>query len=270
MPHMQANGQELYYEVHGEGEPLLCVMGLAADTLTWLPQLPAFSERHRTVIFDNRDVGRSSMAGQPYEIRDMAQDALALADALELESFHLLGVSMGGAIAQEIALASPERVRTLTLAVTFCRGGAYARKLSDVWGARMQQMSREQRVDELLLLTMSRDWFEDEGTVEWLRGVMLQHPNPQPPEAFARQLDASSRHDARDRLGTLDMPIHVIGAERDILVPGWLSEEIADLIPGCKLTMLEAAPHGITLERAEEFNSAVLDFIAEAGAVRAA
>jgi len=96
MPQMRANGQELYYEVHGEGEPLLCLMGLAADTLTWLPQLPAFGSRHRTVIFDNRDVGRSSMAEGRYEIRDMAQDALALADGLELESFHLLGASMGG------------------------------------------------------------------------------------------------------------------------------------------------------------------------------
>ena len=270
MPHMRANGQELYYEVHGQGEPLLCVMGLAADTLSWLPQLQSFGERHRTVIFDNRDVGRSSMAGGPYEIRDMAQDALALADGLELESFHLLGVSMGGAIAQEMGLAAPERVNTLTLAVTFPAGSAYARKLAEAWGSRVQRMTREQRVDELLLLTMSEAWFEDTGTVEWLRGVMLDHPHPQPADAFARQIDAASRHDARDRLGSLTMPVHVIGAERDILVPVWKSHEVAELIPGSKLTVLERAHHGITLERAEEFNAAVLDFIAEAGPVRTA
>jgi 3-oxoadipate enol-lactonase len=269
MPHLKANGQELYYEVHGQGEPLLCMMGLAADTLSWLPQLPAFAARHRTVIFDNRDVGRSSMAEGPYEIRDMAQDALALADGLELDTFHLLGVSMGGAIAQEVALAAPERVRTLTLAVSFAGSGAYARKLSEAWGGRVQRMTREQRIDELLLLTMSEEWFEDAGTVEWLRGVMLNHPNPQPPEAFARQLDAASRHDARDRLGSLTMPVHVIGAERDILVPVWKSEELSGLVPGSKYTVLKAAPHGVTLERAEEFNGAVLDFIAEAGPVPA-
>jgi 3-oxoadipate enol-lactonase len=270
MPQLRANGQELYYEVHGEGEPLLCVMGLAADTLSWLPQLPAFGERHRTVIFDNRDVGRSSMADGPYEIRDMAQDALALADGLELESFHLLGVSMGGAIAQEMALAAPDRVNTLTLAVTFPAGNAYARKLAETWGSRVHNMTREQRVDELLLLTMSEAWFEDAGTVEWLRGVMLDHPHPQPPEAFARQIDAASRHDVGDRLGSLAMPVHVIGAERDILVPVWKSQEVAEQVPGSKLTILERAHHGITLERAEEFNAAVLDFIAEAGAVSAA
>jgi 3-oxoadipate enol-lactonase len=269
MPRMQANGQELYYEVHGEGEPLLCAMGLAADTLAWLPQVPAFSSQHQVVIFDNRDVGQSSMAEGSYEIRDMAQDALALADGLELDSFHLLGVSMGGAIAQEIALAAPERVRTLTLAVTFARGGAWARKLSEVWGARVQRMSREERVDELMLLTMSEQWFEDASAVEWLRGMMLQNPHPQPPEAFGRQLAAASRHDARDRLDSLTMPVHVIGAEHDILVYVWKSQEVAELIPGSKLTVLDGAPHGITLERAEEFNAAVLDFIAEAGAVRA-
>ena len=103
----EANGQQLYYEIHGEGEPLLCVHGLSCDTLAWIPQIQAFAAEHRTVIFDNRDVGQSSMAEPGYDIADMARDALALADELELESFHLLGVSMGGAIAQEIALQAP-------------------------------------------------------------------------------------------------------------------------------------------------------------------
>jgi 3-oxoadipate enol-lactonase len=133
MPTIEANGHTLYYELHGEGEPLVCVMGLSADTVTWTLQLPAFSARHRTLIFDNRDVGRSSLADGPYEIAHMARDTLALADALELDTFHVLGVSMGGAIAQEMALAAPGRVRTLTLAVTFPAGGAYAHKLSEVW-----------------------------------------------------------------------------------------------------------------------------------------
>ncbi len=143
MPTIEANGQTLYYEVHGEGEPLLCVMGLAADVLAWTLQVPAFSAGHRTVIFDNRDVGRSSMAGEDYEIADMARDALALADALELESFDLLGVSMGGAIAQEMACQAPERIRTLTLAVTFAAGGPWAHKLSRGLGlARAQGHAR--------------------------------------------------------------------------------------------------------------------------------
>jgi 3-oxoadipate enol-lactonase len=266
MPTTEANGQTIYYEVHGEGEPLLCVMGLSADTLAWTLQVPAFSAGYRTIVFDNRDVGQSSQATESYEIADMAQDALALADALELDSFHLLGVSMGGAIAQEIALAAPARVRTLTLAVTFAAGGRWARTLSSVWGARVHRMSREERVDELLLLTLSEGFFENAEAVAFLRDLMLQNPKPQSPEAFARQLDASSRHSARERLGELAMPTHVIGAEWDILVPVWKSREIATLIPGATLTVLEACPHGLNIERAEEFNRAVLDFIAERAA----
>jgi 3-oxoadipate enol-lactonase len=259
MPTIEANGQTLYYEVHGEGEPLLLVMGLAADTMAWAMQVPAFSAHYRTIIFDNRDVGQSSMAAGPYEITDMAQDTLALADALELESFHLVGVSMGGAIAQEVALATPDRVRTLTLAMTWPRGGAWAAKLSELWSARVEHMSREERVDELMLLTLSEDFFENADGVAWLRDLMLQNPHPQSADAFARQLDASSRHDTRERLGRLAIPTHVIGAEHDILVPVWKSSELAELIPGARLSVIDAGPHGANHECAEEFNRLVLD-----------
>lgn len=210
------------------------------------------------------------MAEGEYEIADMARDALALADHLELDTFHLLGVSMGGAIAQEIAVQAPERVRTLTLAVTFVSGGTYAARLAAVWSARVAQVSREQHVDELMLLNHSEGFYDHPEMVEFIRTAMLNNPHPQPPEAFARQLAASSRHDARDRLGSLAMPAQVIGGEYDILVPVWKSKEIAALIPGSKLTILAGAPHGLSIERAEEFNGLVLDFIREAAATPAA
>jgi pimeloyl-ACP methyl ester carboxylesterase len=267
MPTAEVNGQSLYYEVHGEGEPLLCVMGLAADTLSWALNVPGFAERHQAIVFDNRDVGQSSMAEGPYELGDMADDALALADELELDSFHLLGVSMGGAISQQVALAAPDRVRTLTLAVTFASGGAYGRELSRVWGARRQAISREQHIDELMLLCFSEPLYENEEFIGYIRQMMLSNPHPQPPEAFARQLAAVSAHDARDRLGSLSMPVHVIGAEYDILVPVWKSHDLAELIPGAKLTVMEQAAHGLNTERAQEFNQLVLDFIGEQAAV---
>jgi 3-oxoadipate enol-lactonase len=263
MPTTEVGDQTLYYEVHGEGEPLVLVMGLAADALAWLPQIPPFSERYKVVVFDNRDVGRSSMASGPYEIRDMAADALGLIDALELDSFHLLGLSMGGAIAQEMALAAPERVRTLTLAVTFAWTGAWSRQQSRLWGERVTRMSLEERVDELMLLNHSEKFFEDQETVAWLRGMTLQNPNPQPPEAFARQLEACSRHDTLDRLGQLSMPVHVIGGNRDILVPSWKQDELAERIPHARRTVIDGGPHGSWIERAEEFNRIVLDFVAE-------
>jgi len=264
------NGQSLYYEVHGDGEPLLCVAGLTCDTLVWIPQVQAFSAAHRTVIFDNRDAGQSSMASGDYEIADMARDALGLADELELDSFHLLGVSMGGAIAQEVALQSPDRIRTLTLAVTFPAGGAYASRLAEVWSARVAAITREQHVDELMLMNHSEGFYDHPEMVEFIRTAMLNNPHPQPPEAFARQIAACGRHDTRDRLGSLSMPVHVIGGEHDILVPVWKSREIAERIPGSKLTVLPAAPHGLSVERADEFNAAVLEFIREAAATPAA
>jgi pimeloyl-ACP methyl ester carboxylesterase len=99
---------------------------------------------------------------------------------------------------------------------------------------------------------------------------MLGNPHPQPPEAFSRQLAACGRHDARAGLAGLTMPTHVIGGEQDILVPVWKSREIASLIPDAKLTVVPNAPHGLSLERAEEFNGAVLEFIREAAATPAA
>jgi 3-oxoadipate enol-lactonase len=278
----EVNGQRLYYEIHprspapagqgagGEGEPLLCVAGLTCDTFVWIPQVQAFAAAHRTIIFDNRDAGQSSMAAGEYEIADMARDALALADELELDSFHLLGVSMGGMIAQELALQAPERVRTLTLAVSYAAGSAYTRRSAEVWSARVRQISHEQHVDELMLLNHSESFYQSPEMVEFIRTAMLSNPHPQPPDAFARQLAASSRHDARDRLGSLTMPTHIIGGEYDILLPVWKSREIASLIPGAKLTVLPEAPHGLSIERADEFNAAVLEFIREAAATPAA
>ena len=266
----EVNAQRLYYEVHGGGEPLLCVAGITCDTLVWIPQIQAFAQAHRTVIFDNRDAGQSSMATEDYEIADLARDALALADELGLDTFHLLGVSMGGAIAQEIAIQAPERVRTFTVAVSFAAGGAYARRMAEVWGARVEQISHEQHIDELMLMNHSEGFYDHPEMVEFIRTAVLNNPHPQPPDAFKRQLAACARHDAREGLAGLTMPTHVIAGEYDILVPVWKSREIASLVPGAKLTVFPQAPHGLTLERAEEFNAAVLEFIRQAAATPAA
>jgi pimeloyl-ACP methyl ester carboxylesterase len=262
VPHADCNGQRLYYEVHGEGEPLFAIHGLSVDTLGWAMQVGPWSQAHRTIVFDNRDVGQSSRATEEYEIRDMAADALALADHLGLERFDLVGLSMGGTIAQELALAAPERVKTLTLCVTFGGGGAWGRTQGRVWSERTASMTREQRVDELMLLCFSERFYEVPEQVAFLRQALLANPHPQEAEAFARQLRATSRHEARDRVGALALPVHVVGAEQDLLVPVWKSRELAALIPGAQLTVLEGAAHGVNLENAEAFNAAVLGFLA--------
>jgi pimeloyl-ACP methyl ester carboxylesterase len=110
---------ELYYEEHGSGDPLLLIMGLAADSVAWMFQIPAFAERYRTIVFDNRGVGRSDKPPGPYSIHQMANDTAGLLDALGIERAHVVGVSMGGMIAQELALNHPQRVRGLVLACTY-------------------------------------------------------------------------------------------------------------------------------------------------------
>ena len=202
----------LYYEVHGDGEPLLCVARAHVRHARLDPAGPGLlggapdgdlrQPRRRPVV----DGGRA------YEIADMARDALALADHLELDTFHLLGVSMGGAIAQEIALQAPERIRTLTLAVTFPAAAPTARRLADVWSARVdadQPRAARGRADAAEPLRGASTSNPD--MVEFIRTAMLNNPHPQPPEAFARQIARvqPARHprparlahdaDARDR-----------------------------------------------------------------------
>ena len=262
MPIAEVNGQRLHYEEHGEGEPLLAVMGLGGDLTAWILQLAEWSKSHRVIVFDNRDVGRSSHAEGDYEVSDMARDALGLADHLGLEAFHLVGLSLGGAIAQEIALAAPERVRTLTLAVTYGWTGGYGEQRSKVLSDIVTRMSREEFVEFVMLLIYSERVFDVPEFADASRQAMLSNPNPQPIEAWVRQLQASTRHDARDRLPSLAMPVHVIGARRDIMVPPFRSEDLAEAIPGARLTIVDSG-HMVNVEMAEEFNGLVLDFIAE-------
>jgi 3-oxoadipate enol-lactonase/4-carboxymuconolactone decarboxylase len=110
---------------------------------------------------------------------------------------------------------------------------------------------------------MSERFYANPDMVGWLKQMILSNPNPQDTEGWVRQLDACGRHDVRDRLGELSMPVHVVGAEHDAMVPPWKSTELAELIPGARLTMLERAAHLVNIEDAEAFNAAVLEFLAE-------
>src|SRR3954454_22583030 len=262
MPHADLNGFDIHYEVHGAGEPLLCVHGLGCDRRAWALQIEPFAERFQGVFFDNRDVGQSSLATHEYTTADMAQDVLALADHLELESFHLLGVSLGGMASQHVALTAPERVRTLTLAVTHGGVGRAGRLRGHLLGSYARHLPLEDRVDNLLYLCYTEAFFENDAMYEFVRKTLLENPYPQPPEAFARQAAAGANQDVPDRLHELTMPVHVIGAERDLMIPVWKSRELAALIPGAKLTIVEEQGHGVMWEAAERFNSAVTEFLA--------
>jgi 3-oxoadipate enol-lactonase len=265
VPYADAGGHRLYYEIHGQGETLLCIAGLGLDVSSWRAQIPVWSAQYRMVVFDNRDAGRSAYASEPYEVRDLAADTIALADELELERFHLLGFSMGGAVAQDVALEVPSRVRSLTLCVSYGASGAWARERARLTAQSSPQKSDEELAGELMLLTLSEATYEElDGELEAMRRIVLSYPHRQRREGFLRQYEASARHEARERLPALRMPAHVIGAEQDAWVPVWKSRELAALIPGARLSIISGAAHAVHLERTREFNDLVLDFLGSA------
>jgi pimeloyl-ACP methyl ester carboxylesterase len=125
-----------------------------------------------------------------------------------------------------------------------------------------RHLPREDQVDHLLYLCYTEAFFENAEMHAFMRNALLGPPYPQPPEAFARQAEAGGTHDVRDRLGELSMPVHVIGAERDLMIPVWKSRELASLIPDAKLTILDGAAHGAMWEHSDAFNTAVTEYLA--------
>jgi pimeloyl-ACP methyl ester carboxylesterase len=132
MPITTANGIDLYYEVHGEGEPLLLIMGLSLSSKSWFRTIPALSKQYKVIVFDNRGVGVSGKPNSPYSIELMADDAKAVLDAAGVESAHIYGISMGGMIAQRLALKYPEVIRSLILGCTTSGGEKHVQPSIDV------------------------------------------------------------------------------------------------------------------------------------------
>ena len=122
MSHMNSNGVNLYYEEHGNGEPLILIMGFTVSSIGWHWNVPAFAQDFRTIVFDNRGVGQSDKPDVPYSMQMFADDTAGLLDGLDVEQAHVFGISMGGMIAQEFALRHSKRVKTLTLGCTHCGG----------------------------------------------------------------------------------------------------------------------------------------------------
>lgn len=258
------NGLDLYVEDHDAhaSEPLLCVAGIGMSVHAWQFQVAAWELHYRTIVFDNRDIGRSTIVRTSYTVRDLARDVLALADALGLERFHLLGYSLGGAVAQEVALAAPQRVRTLTLCVTYASASRWLQREVSLWAARVQSEPLETRIEELLLACVTEEYY-DSFMFQLVRAELLGEQPAQPAEAFARQLLAVGTHRPLVPLAALaSLPVHVIGGERDLLLPVWKSQQLAAAIPGSTLTVIPRAPHALSIERFLDFNPAVTAFLA--------
>jgi pimeloyl-ACP methyl ester carboxylesterase len=255
----------LYVEVHGDGPPLVLVMGIGYDATLWtLAQVPALSHMFRVVIFDNRDAGRSSKAAAPYTIADMADDAAALMDALDIDRAHLLGLSMGGMIAQEFALRHADRLHRLVL--SGC-GAAPVRVAFDpirTWNwVKANDRSGEVFACQQFTWLFSTAFLRNKEAVQQTIRLLTSNPHPVAPEAYNRQAQAYLRHDALDRLADIKAPTLVIVGEQDLLTPPWVCRELADGIRGSRFEIIkgDGSSHVVPIERPDEFNHLVTRFL---------
>jgi len=262
MPTIKVGDINMYYEIHGEGEPLLLITGLSADLTSWMLQTPEFSKKYQVIMFDNPGVGRSDAPDVPYSTAMMADDTTGLLDALGIERAHVLGHSMGGFIAQELALKYPQRVKSLILASSGTSETSLGKYLIDTW-ARMAQegVSLETRLREQLLWLLTDKFFENQEMVQMAITMLLANPYPQPAHGLARQTGACLEHDTRERIGKITAPTLVLVGKEDILLPVKMSEKLAAGIPNVELVILEGGGHGSQSEVADKFNQAVLDFL---------
>lgn len=279
MPIATVESIEIYYEVHGGGEPLLLIMGLGADSRAWLFQVPEFSQHYRTIIFDNRGVGRSAKPPGPYTIHEMADDTAGLLDVLGIERTHVLGVSMGGMIAQELVLRHPHRVRGLVLACTYPEPDAdieRQRRFSLAQFGGTVDASGEMRVDftalnplsffQHLLPTVFNAEFIDKELpklMEIFAGALEYGFSM---EAILGQMQAVMSHKATDRLHQIKSPTLVLTGDADRLVPPGNSDLLARHIPGATLVKIPGGSHGFNFETPALFNRKVIDFLANVGA----
>jgi pimeloyl-ACP methyl ester carboxylesterase len=252
----------LFWRDDGEGPPVLLIMGLGASSLGWYRVLPELAPAYRTIVFDNRGTGRSDPITRLLKMEDLVQDALGVLDAAGEESAHIVGASMGGMIAQQLALHHPERVRSLAL----CCTTPVSRQPLPPWrlivGATLRTFLDPRQsawvMNPALYSQRTRD--ERPERIEGDMAVRMAHPTPA--RTAWLQLLAIARHDTRERLSDLaTVPVTVIHGEEDVLIPLDRGELLHELIPGSRLAVIPEAGHVLTTDEEEASIAALLDHL---------
>jgi pimeloyl-ACP methyl ester carboxylesterase len=264
LPTIHTGRLNTYYEINGDGEPLLLIRGLGSTCDGFKAQVEGLSPYFRVISFDNRCVGRTDQPQQPFTIADMADDTAALLDALGVESAHVFGVSLGGMVAQELVLRHPEKVRRLVLACT--HAGPRTATRSPEWAAQIfnesRDMPRPSALRHSIPLLFSRKTVEERPElVEETLAVMEN--NNQPKTSYMLQLGAVMMHDTAGRLGKITHPTLVLTGTEDTLVDPGNSRLIARAIPGARLLEFEESGHVFFTEKSAEVNSVLIDFFKE-------
>jgi 3-oxoadipate enol-lactonase len=265
VPSTRVGDLDVVWDVAGPtaGAPVLMINGLGAARGSWYLQVPALAERYRVYTYDNRDVGETGPGEDTsaYAIDRFARDAAGLIEALGTGPVHIIGASMGGAIAQELVLARPDLVRSAQIVCSWPRTDPWLAELILQWKSMYFAMGAFDWTRTSWVWVFTHRWFRDPEKMAALRHDAESYPYPQTAEMFGRQCDAVVEFDARDRLGAITAPAHVIAGEEDILTPPRFSREIATAIPGSTLTILPEVGHGMFWETPAAFNAALIVFL---------
>jgi 3-oxoadipate enol-lactonase len=245
MPRAQVGDIELAYERTGSGPPLLLIMGMSGTARHWgTTFLEPLRESFEVVTYDHRGVGRSTPLDRELSIFQMAEDAAGLLGALEIDSAHVLGISMGGMIAQELALGHPEQVRTLALGCTYCGGEGSAHTTPEVAQRLFEAMSsgdRQRALRAAWEANVSPAFAADEAA--YAAFIEIGTINAVALPVIMAQMQAVFAHDTHARLGALQMDTLVVHGTEDQMLPVQNGRLVASLIPGSQLEILEDIGH---------------------------
>ena len=253
MPTVSVHGHDLHYLRRGEGEPLLLIMGMSGTHLSWGdPFLDELARDFEVITYDHRGVGRSSRVDGPFTLVELADDAAALLGELGIERAHVTGVSMGGMVAQELALRHPERVRTLVIGCSYAggegsalTGPATAQRLAEGWFSGDQERALRTGWE----INVSRAFARRSDEYErWKEHVLALRV---PLAVIQLQLQAIAPHDTSARLGEISVPTLVVHGTEDEMLPAANSRVIASRIPGARLEELEGVGHLFWWEQPE-------------------
>ncbi len=255
-----SDGDQLYYETHGDGPPLLLVSGLGGTASFWAAHVTPFAERYRVVLHDHRGTGQSSHSRMTYSVEQMTDDVLQLMDHLGLARAHLIGHSTGGAIGQTIALDQPDRLDRMVLSATWTTADDYFRRLFEVRGEAL--MSDVAGYVKSSSLFMTPAWWIRDHIAEIRIREKEQLERFPPPEVMLSRIEAILRFDRRAELPRITTPIMVICARDDIVTPVYYTEELGRLIPGAETVILPQGGHFFPQVLPEDFRATAGNFLA--------
>ncbi len=260
MPNLTLDGTPLHYETRGSGSPLVLLNGIGLDLSAWGPIAEALARERRLVLLDARGAGQSGRPPQPCTTALLATDALALLDHLALGPVDVLGLSLGGLVAQELALLAPRKVRSLVLAATAVRLPGRPRRALDAWRRLLlAEADPDAFRREQLAWVLGPATLEDDAVLDAILGALAGAPAPSP-RGFSAQADACLAHDTRDRAPQIQAPALVLAGKDDALVPLFATEELANLLPRSRLEV-HPGGHAFLLETAGPVAASVLRFL---------